>query len=360
MAKSSDQKSSDQKTEKNKKRRRLKFELLPGPRGVVLSSGSPRFREGAAFMMLSACTTADSIHPPNMTFSMNPARVLKNVHVHLIFWGSAWAGNLNALAGQITDAVQNMLSGPYMTYLAQYGVGRGSLHRTTFVTDRGEPPNVVTDSDGNPIGTGFTDQDVFNFLIQLLDDSDTTHVPEPDERFPLFYCVIMPPTATYFDTKNPPNKNNTVGANAGFTWRDTDLGDVDNDPLTVAWIGNDGTLDYVTQVLSHELVETCTDPDNGQGIVQITPTCPPPPPPPPAPATSQSCQIGDPCTGTCDRVNGVSVQGYWSEADKRCITPNWYSVRRTLFGRDFSQGIKHSLQPNTPIPSLKSLVASLF
>jgi hypothetical protein len=139
-----------------------------------------------------------------------------------------------------------------------------------------------------------------------------------------------------------------------FTWIDYDLGDVDNDPATMGWVGVAGLttsqqLDYVTQDLSHELVETCTDPFSGQGIVQITPPC-----------SGSSCQIGDPCTGTCDRVNGVQVQGYWSEADKKCITPNWYSVRRTLFGRDFSQGIKRELQPSAPIPSLKSLVASLF
>jgi hypothetical protein len=123
--------------------------------------------------------------------------VLKNAHVHLIFWGTAWAGNLNALAGQVINAIQNMLAGPYMTYLAQYGVGRASLYRTTYVTDRGDPPN------------GFSKADVLNFVKQLLDDSDNTHVPEPDEAFPLFYCVIMPPTATF-------NTNGVAGANWGF------------------------------------------------------------------------------------------------------------------------------------------------
>jgi hypothetical protein len=320
-------KNSDQKTNQNR-RRRFKLQAM-GNTGVVLSSGGFPSREGPTFGPLNPCSPNSTTS--NLTFSSNGGSVLKNVHVHLIYWGSAWAGNLNALAGQITNAVQNMLAGPYMTYLAQYGVGRGSLYRTTYVTDRGDPSS-----------TGFTKQNVQDLLNLLLDDSDNTHLPEPDEAEPLFYCVIMPPTATF-------NQNNILGQNWGFTWADYDLGDVDNDPATMAWIGNNGTLDYVTEVLSHELVESCTDPYGGQGIVQTTPTC-----------TGSSCQIGDPCTNTCDRVSGVKVQGYWSEADKRCITPNWYSVRRTLPGRDFSQGINHVLSPNAPITSLTTLVASLF
>ena len=108
------------------KRRRFKLQAI-GHTGVVLSSGgSTPQGSRAAFAPLNACTpnsTVDTGSPSNLHYSSNGGRVLKSVHVHLIYWGSVWAGNLNALAGQITNAVQNMLAGPYMTYPAQYGVG---------------------------------------------------------------------------------------------------------------------------------------------------------------------------------------------------------------------------------------------
>jgi len=59
--------------------------------------------------------------------------VIRNVHVQLIFFGSAWGvSTTTPSATQVANAVQNILSGPYMSYLAQYGVGRGTLRGTTL------------------------------------------------------------------------------------------------------------------------------------------------------------------------------------------------------------------------------------
>ena len=70
----------------------------------------------------------------------------------------------------------------------------------------------------------------------------------------------------------------TIGENGYITWNDYDIGDVDNDPAHLLWVGNDGTLDYVTTVFSHELAEVVTDP-TGSGVRQVG-------------CSGGSCQIG--------------------------------------------------------------------
>src|SRR5258708_39082446 len=75
--------------------------------------------------------------------------------------------------------------------------------------------------------------------------------------------------------------------------------DVDIDKAFYAWVMNDGTLDGITGIFSHELVESCTDPD-GNGI-QVLPLSP------------HSChEIGDGCEGINDAIDGLSAHAYWS------------------------------------------------
>jgi|ERR1700730_6095255 len=304
------------------------------------------------------CTSGGRGAPAGTTFTNKGAQKLTNVHVLLIFWGTQWAGSPNPLAAQVTSAVENLLDGPYMSYLAQYGVHRGSLWGTKFVLS--DPPNPFS---GSQVG---------QFIIDQL---DADNLPEPDSNWPIFYCVIMPSNTAFQGIQGPPpldpvvplpsgTVSNILGANSRIEWDDIDFfeGDKDTDPALFAWIGNDGTVDYITTVLSHELVEACTDPGGGNGIVQ-------------AGAASVTGQIGDPCTGICDRVRGVKVWSYWSQLDISdltinpnrisrnpnnnggCVVPKFYSVRRTLAGRNINGHIG-SLQ--SPIPSLNQLIKSLF
>jgi hypothetical protein len=83
--------------------------------------------------------------------------------------------------------------------------------------------------------------------------------------------------------------------------------------IPFAWVMNDGTLDYVTTVLSHELIEACTDPNIKTIKIQRGPgsACPDP---------TRTCEIGDVCSSLA-LVGGVQVQSYWSKVDNRCIIP---------------------------------------
>jgi len=289
------------------------------------------------------CSATGSGAPAGTTFVNKGAQLFTNVHVQLIFWGLQWAGAPNPLANLVINAVQNMLAGPYMTYLAQYGIRRGSLRGTTFVTDN-DPPD------------SFSYSDIRNFIIAQL---DADNLPEPDADWPIAYCVIMPANVAFqgdprFETVPlpPGTLSVVVGTNSKIIWKDYDLGDVDNDPAHYLWVGSSGSaptqanVDYITTVLSHELVEMCTDPNGGDGIVQ-------------AGGGSGASQVGDPCTGICDYVRGVKVQSYWvhnlgDPVNGQCVLPKFYSVRRTLAG----QNIGGKIRPH--IPSLNAWITSRF
>jgi len=48
---------------------------------------------------------------PGTVFVDNGGPVLANIHVQLIFWGTAWTGNITPSAAQITNAVSSILAG---------------------------------------------------------------------------------------------------------------------------------------------------------------------------------------------------------------------------------------------------------
>ena len=134
------------------------------------------------------------------------------------------------------------------------------------------------------------------------------------------------------------------GENGQFTYVNIEIGDLDEDPAYCLWAGNDGTLDYITTVLSHELAEIASDPNGGNGITQIG-------------CGGSSCQIADVltvCQGWCDYVRGVKAQAYWSQLDGNGVLPTMYSVRRTLFGKSIGGKIPR------PMPSMNAWITNQF
>ncbi len=293
-----------------------KYQALPDPTGAAFPG--------------AGCSPIGTLINPNVTgvtppatavFSNGSAEKLHNVHVQLIFWGAWW--NNNPLASQVNNAVVNLLAGPYMTYLAQYGVHRGNVRGMTFAGDS-EP------------GT-FNFRSVTTFVTNLLDND---RLPEPDEEWPIVYAVIMPANSTSQNSQ-------VIGQNGQVIWYDSELGDVDNDPAYCLWAGNDGSptaLNYITTVLSHELAEIATDPNGGNGVTQIG-------------CKGLSCQIGDVltvCQNWCDFVRGVKAQAYWSQLDGNGVLPIMYSLRRTLFGKNIGGKIPR------PMPSMNAWITSQF
>jgi hypothetical protein len=206
--------------------------------------------------------------------------VMKHVKVVLVFWGSAWTGSPTPSRDDVRNAVINILTGPYMAGLAQYdGIGGGSLAAT--VTIPSPDPQA-------PFSLAQVQAMVSNQL-------NLNALPRPTFSNEFFYCVFMP-------TGLLTSENNAIGEHFSFSQFGLNI--------PFAWIMNDGSLNFVTTVFSHELVEACSDPNLNTIIIETGP-CPDP---------NTTCEIGDVCSST-SLVGGVQVQSYWSAADNRCIIP---------------------------------------
>ncbi len=252
-------------------------DMLLAPQSGIVSAAGAAAPAGAA--------------PPAAThFADGGGKVLTQAELQLMFWGSSWDGGRTSgpSVQQISDAAKSILDSSYMSALAQYrGIQAGSLAAPVSITDS-DPPAV------------FQDHDVADFIKQQIGKK---RVPDPDANDQLLYCVIMPPGVRGADA-------NVLGEHSYFLYFGYEPPfDVDVNLAHFAWVTNDGTLDGVTTILSHELVEACTDPQ-GSGFKATSGPCP----------ESGWCEIGDVCYDTAV-ANGVTVQAYRSEKDSSCVIP---------------------------------------
>lgn len=230
------------------------------------------------------------------SFSDHGGVIIPHVHLHLIFWGTAWnsAGAVPTM-GQITDAVINILTGPYMNSLSQYrGVGSGYLEGAALVS------NVVGSSPASP-PANFSNNDIETLLTNLI---SAGQLPDPSSDSELLYMVMLAPGAS---------QPGLLGEHTYYSHNGTNL--------HYGWVANGGSLSSVTWVFSHELVESVTDPEGSA----ITGT-----------GCNQGgwCEIGDVCTGNTAVINGVTVQRYWSQVDGQCVVPTDAIVKQDKDNKD--------------------------
>jgi hypothetical protein len=240
-------------------------------------------------------------------FTDNGGAVIEIARVQLIYWGNAWAANPppTPTAAQVTAAVQAMVAGPYMTGLAQYRqIGRGHLLGAATVTSS-NPPNP------------FTDSNVANFINGLIGAGT---VPGLDAAKQNLYLVIMP--------------NGVSSSNAGVIGEHTYYNDSSGNRIHFGWITNNGTLNYITNIFSHELAESVTDPE-GSAILGVAGTC----------SGGGWCEIGDVCQSTSANLHGVVVQSFWSNNDGKCIVPDWPAASYPYSGTQWT----YTLAPNQTV-----------
>lgn len=247
-----------------------------------------RLAEGAG-VVASTTSGADLTGATGPAFRDHLGPVLDNMQVHLVFWGSAWSTAASPSADEVTAAVTRLLASAYMAGLAQYRDIRGAaLHGTTSATSS-DPPDP------------FTSDHVSDLLSGLISDHS---LPEPDEVGQLLYCVIMPPGVACQDSS-------VIGEHSYFwSWGFDVPFDPDLGKAHYAWVTNDGSLDGVTTILSHELVESASDPE-GNAVLGDPGICP----------GAGWCEIGDVCQGLTGSVDGVTVQAYWSQEAGQCVIP---------------------------------------
>lgn len=245
--------------------------------------------------------------PPGTTVNYNGGELIRKAPTQLVFWGKGWTlPTSSPSASKVIQAVQDILSGPYMTALKQYGIGRAYFRDALIVND--DPPNP------------FSTIDVMNLIWDLIDNGS---FPEPDDGGGQnLYVVITDSSANYA------NINVAVGFHGVATDYDFPL---DNDKAWVAWVGSKGSfpnaLDNITKTFSHELVEAVTDPEKDGYQTNGT--------------FNGGNEIGDACNNGSGRLNGIAVQTYWSVQNNACLFPTMYSVRRIIGARfDLSKGFR--------------------
>jgi hypothetical protein len=207
-----------------------------------------------------------------------------------------------------------------MAKLKQYGdIGKATLSGTDLNTLT-DPPNSFADND----------------VIQMVKDRITGQkVPAPNDN--LLYCVIIP---QFVPSTVPPQPYSSKDHSKDVGWHHPF--DMNGTTVYYAWVMNDGSLtggDSIPKVFSHELVESCTDPDTSSlSGIHVT-------------GSFEGDEIGDACNGTIIIINGVAFQTYWSQEDKLCILPQ--SLRLFLKAK----GVNHvrAVQPSGSV-SLKSLM----
>jgi hypothetical protein len=225
---------------------------------------------------------------------------ISSADLELLFWGNQWQTATGPSANDIIAAVQQLLASPYLSALSQYGFSNIRLRGSTIVLNPAPPaPRYSAD-------------DVRDMVWALIDDNV---FPEPDDDGGrIFYMVFAPNGTLYADTS---------ARGAHSTAHDTDLFDGDD-----AWIGwsNNGDLDFIINVFTHELVEGITDPGPDRGWIMNR-------------SINGGIEVGDACNKTADRLDGLLIQAYWSEIDKACVIP-WHPYSAFVdYGTDILDSI---------------------
>jgi hypothetical protein len=224
-------------------------------------------------------------------------RVLTNVHVRPIFWGTAWYHPSTPSVGDIMWAIRSIFLGPYMSGLAQYGVGVGWLDPNPIFTGLSvDPPNSFSETQLQDLLTALIDNTLPGAAGSLVD-------PALDDQ-------LLPVVFTPRDVSSTNSDFN--GFHNWMSYHGT--------KFPYAWVKNISELEFLSAVYSHELAEACTDPFD-DGVVGAAGSCGQP----------GGCEIGDYCYGNesgrgSGFIGGVNVQAYWSIQDDGCYLPAEHHV----------------------------------
>jgi hypothetical protein len=223
--------------------------------------------------------------------------------VNLIFSGKYW----NTIEGQqdettLLNSVQSILSGPYLSRLTQYGSdGKANLGKAWIDT------GTVSIKSG---GTSPSAQGVQNFLNTSISRNNADPGLFNDWQHTPIYVVVSDPASS---------GGHDDGWNArGTYWK---WGFIP-EQMHMIWLGTVSSdvhvvKDSFTDVFSHELVETISDPDSNG--IRVNPPAGLPP------YLKGDHQIGDnePDGGRyLYKLDGNLVQAYWSRQDQAFVVPD--------------------------------------
>jgi hypothetical protein len=221
--------------------------------------------------------------PGNVRFVDHGGPVLHTAQVNLLFWGSIWiaSGTSHPTPDQITAALRTLTAAPYLTGLAQYrNITPAVLRGSTVITSSDPPP-------------AFTDEQVGDFLNRQI---DAGVLPNPDPDKQTLYIVVLPASAY------AAGGSHFVGEHSYFTRH--------GQRIPYAWTDDTASLFTATKIISHELVESITDPE-GSAVLGVAGAC----------RQGGWCEIADICPDPVI-VDGVAAAPYWSNLAGACVAPD--------------------------------------
>jgi hypothetical protein len=243
----------------------------------------------------------------------NGGNVLSSPPVYLLFEGSYWQNQGSGLATAIQNAMRTLLDSPYLSGLKQYGSDGHATYGNAAI-------------DGSGLSQNFSDGELKDKLQGILLDHNGPFVRPNTPAHPPVYMVITPPGIKSNDPKD-------TSYHRADWWFDPSFS------LQVpyeAWIGGPSSdagsfqskLDLYTQHISHELVETMSDPRTTDIVVPVLNIV--------LSGTGVHVSHGaswtgggddeiadaEPDSGYSARINGVLVEPYWSQQDQAYVIPD--------------------------------------
>jgi hypothetical protein len=198
------------------------------------------------------------------------------VPIYTIFWGATYRSTHDGKTrmGKLENSIDGMFDNTYtLSALMQYGVTHNAFTPTKGIHE------VVTKS--NP-GKTFTEAQLRHAVIEVI-TKEGLHASAKG-----IYLVFTPPNTTVPKAVGYHNEDHTRSVELSIGKKDFHYG----------WIGDLGSLDYVTNTISHEVIESMTDPHDGTGITLSDST--------------ELCDDGGPYA---ELVNGYEVASFWSAQD---------------------------------------------
>jgi hypothetical protein len=263
-----------------------------------------------------------------------------DVPVYLIFAGGSstgfgYDGTVNE--SSIVNAVNNILASPYYSDLSEYGAATQAHVAGTYVSNYALPTSF-SDNGNN--------SDINNLVSASITDGGGT-LPEPDDTNPDgIYIVFTPPG---YSIQGPGFIGHHSNGNTGSVFDEDNAYDgvvtssavtvpnpapTQNEPASQLNYTKLSALDSITVILSHELGEMLTDPQDNGGVV-VTPTSqfssnfPT--------VAENPGEIGDnEAEFYVGYENGTRVQSYWSLQNAEYIVPGGTAQDVALNGQSLN------------------------
>ena len=252
----------------------------------IVTSTSPRL---SAFLsgggVLSADGTNVGCHGNVDGVEPNEKAIIAHVRVFLLVWGKFYDDHPDALDYGY-KLCRDLVTGPFLNGLAQYGVGRGSIVGSGRIVDN-KPPATLNEDEA---------RDWLKAQIKTLPIQPTV-----DETSLLYVLLLPPATKPTIST----GKDDFCGYHQSAKIHDNSQ----NNDLFWALIRTDkadqssgkALINSVSDCVSHEIAEALTSRD-GRGYHK------------------GNCEIGDLCEQTGGfEYRGWHVEQYWSQWDHTCI-----------------------------------------